>query len=71
MTAEIATFKIQSANLEDGIVYEVAREHINMQISQKVAEMDRKGTSDNPSDADIAELRSLVERRDSLGEIPA
>jgi hypothetical protein len=55
--------KIRSANLQDGIEYEVKRELVNMKISKKVSEMCKNGSYRNPSESDLAELRQLAASR--------
>jgi hypothetical protein len=63
MAQQIKKLTIRSASLKDGIDYEVARELVNMQISEKVSELVKNGTYENPSEADIAELRALAASR--------
>jgi hypothetical protein len=63
MSETIEKLTIRSANLQEGIDYEVACELVNMRISKKVAELVKAGTYDNPSEADMAELRALVASR--------
>jgi hypothetical protein len=55
--------RIRSANLKEGIDYEVKREIINMQISEKVSEMFKDETYALPTEEDIAELRRLAASR--------
>ncbi|MEG1097817.1 MAG: hypothetical protein RSA89_03615 [Raoultibacter sp.] len=54
-----ASVALRSANLQDGIDFEIARERVNMMIAQKISDMRDKGTLLDPSIEDKAELRSL------------
>jgi hypothetical protein len=63
MPKDTQPFRIRSANLQDGIDYEVRREIVNMKISEKVAEMFKDGLHYKPSEEDIAELRRLAASR--------
>jgi hypothetical protein len=63
MDQAIKKLRIRSANLQEGIDYEVACELVNMRMSKKISELVKNGTYDNPSEADIAELRALAASR--------
>jgi hypothetical protein len=55
--------RIRSANMQDGIDYEVRREHINAKMSQKMADIMSGGEYRKPTDEELAELRALAASR--------
>jgi hypothetical protein len=63
MTKGTQPLIIRSADLQEGIEYEVKREIVNMKIAKKIDKMHKDGSLYNPSDEDIAELRQLVASR--------
>lgn len=51
--------KLKSADLQDGIDYEISQERVNMMIAGRIGEMSRAGRLLNPTSEDLAELRRL------------
>lgn len=58
-----ASAVLRSANLQDGIEYEIEHERVSMLIAKKIRAMAEGGTLASPSAEDIAELRELEARR--------
>lgn len=50
---------LRSADLQDGIDFEIARERINLMIAKRIREMNEAGRLTSPSEEDATELRKL------------
>lgn len=50
---------LRSADLQDGIDFEVGRERVNLMVAKKIRQMSEAGTLYHPTDEDLAELRRL------------
>ena len=59
-------WRILSADIQDGIDYEVRREIVNMKIAEKISEMFKDGVRD-PTEEEIIELRQLAASRNQVG----
>jgi hypothetical protein len=56
-------YKIRSANMQEGIDYEVRRESINLQLSRKLASFRQMHPGKALTEQELKELRHLVASR--------